>query len=77
MSIFISHPISTRDANIRPRDCGPLANMGVPVDMGCDMKIDIIIISYYQPARTILLKLGEINTTPIISLSKTQRCITG
>ena len=29
MSIFISHPISTLDANINPQPFGPLANMGV------------------------------------------------
>jgi len=31
----------------------------------------------YQPALTILVKLGEINMTPLIILNKTQSFITG
>jgi len=31
----------------------------------------------YQPAWTILVKLGEINMTPLIILNKTQSFITG
>jgi len=30
MSIFISHPIATRDVDIIPQDFGTLVNMGVP-----------------------------------------------
>jgi hypothetical protein len=32
---------------------------------------------FYQPAEAILVKLGEINMTPLINLSKTQSFITG
>ena len=31
----------------------------------------------YQPAWAILVKMGEINMTPLISLNKIQRLITG
>jgi hypothetical protein len=42
MAIFISHHISTRDTHISQRAEGLSANIGVSVDMGYDMKIDIL-----------------------------------
>ena len=47
MSIFISHPISTRDANINSRAFGPLADMGVSGWYGVWYENCHIITSYY------------------------------